>query len=134
MNKFQQWVCSSAFHDLAAQLSSGNDPDAFGDHFERLKEGVIAAEQHCREAAGETVAGAMPGLSRYTPAIVKFQQATGGDVYCFVVNGNLGTGGMPLIHGFPPRNEYHARCQALIALLRRSAELLERDIGGGSVG
>jgi|GEM_PF-4258795 len=75
------------------------------------------------------------GLSRYTPAIVQFQQATGGDVYCFVVDGKLGTGGMPMIVGLPPTAEaYRQRCQALIALLRRSADLLEQDIGGGAVG
>lgn len=79
------------------------------------------------------------GLSRYTPAIVQFAQATGGAaVYCFVVDGKLGTGGMPLISGMPPPAEYRQRCEELIALLRRSADLLEQDVarqvGAGSVG
>lgn len=74
------------------------------------------------------------GLSRYAPAILEFQKATGGAaVYCFVVDGKLGTGGMPIVAGFPLPAEYRQRCLELIALLRRSAELLEKDIGFGSV-
>ena len=81
-------------------------------------------------------------LSRYTPAIVQFAQATrGAAVYCFGVDGALGTGGMPLVSGFPPPEEYRRRCEELIALLRRSADLLEQDIqrqvpepGAGNVG
>ena len=131
MNKFEQWVCSRAFYDLAQNYrvasiaNQGNVVEAF----ERLAEGIIAAEQQCREAAGAEVGAAMPGLSKYTPAIVQFQRATGGDVYCFVVDGNLGTGGMPLLGGFPRSpEEYRQRCEALIELLRRSAELLAQDV------
>jgi hypothetical protein len=75
------------------------------------------------------------GVSRYTPEIVQFLQAThGAAVYCFVLDGDRGTGGMPVIAGFPPPAEYRQRCREVIALLRRSADLLEQDIGGGSVG
>lgn len=84
-------------------------------------------------------------FSRYTPEIIRFAAATGGRaVYCFVVDGALGTGGMPLIAGLPAPAEYRQRCLELIALLRRSAELLEQDLerqvpagpegGAGSVG
>lgn len=81
-------------------------------------------------------------FSRYTPAIVQFAQLTGGAaVYCFVVDGNLGTGGMPLITGLPAPGEYRRRGEELIGLLRRSADLLEQDLArqvptgrGGSVG
>jgi hypothetical protein len=82
-------------------------------------------------------------FSKYTPAIVQFGQATRGTaVYCFVLDGELGTGGMPLVSGFPPPEEYRRRCEELILLLRRSADLLEQDIarqvplgpGSGSVG
>lgn len=75
------------------------------------------------------------GISKYAPAIIEFARATeGAAVYCFVLDGKLGTGGMPLIEGFPPPEENRQRCRELIALLRRSADLLEQDIGGGSVG
>jgi hypothetical protein len=85
------------------------------------------------------------GFSKYTPAIVQFAQATGAAaVYCFAVDGNLGTGGMPMIVGLLPGAEYRQRCEELIGLLRRSAELLEQDLarqvpleaegGAGSVG
>lgn len=75
------------------------------------------------------------GFSRYTPAIVQFAQATrGAAVYCFVVDGELGTGGMPIVSGFPPPEEYRRRCEELIALLRRSADLLEKDIARAESG
>jgi hypothetical protein len=85
-------------------------------------------------------------FSKYTPAIVQFARTTGGAaVYCFVVDGHLGTGGMPLVVGLLPPDEYRQRCEELISLLRRSADLLEQDIarqvpreqgddGAGSVG
>ena len=132
MNGFQQWVCSQQFYDLAQRYrlaSIGNQAHA-AEAFQHLQDGILAAEQQCREAAGQSAADAIPrGLSKYTPAIVQFQQATGGDVYCFVVDGNLGTGGMPMLGGFPRSpEEYRQRCEALIALLRRSAELLAQDV------
>lgn len=69
-------------------------------------------------------------LSRYTPEIVAFQQATKGKaVYAFVVDGIKGTGGMPLVEMAPTQDEYRARCREVVALLRRSADLLEQDIG-----
>jgi hypothetical protein len=69
-------------------------------------------------------------LSRYTPEIVQFQLATKGQaVYCFVIDGTQGTGGMPLVAVQPGHPEYLARCRELVTLLRRSADLLERDIG-----
>jgi cytochrome c len=72
-------------------------------------------------------------LSKYTPEIVAFQAATKGQaVYCFVVDGTKGTGGMPLVGLAPTHPEYLARCRELVTLLRRSADLLERDIGGGA--
>lgn len=69
------------------------------------------------------------GISKYTPEITQFGLDTNAKaVDCFVIDGNRGTGGMPLVMGFPPPSEYKARCLELIRLLRRSAELLESDI------
>lgn len=68
-------------------------------------------------------------LSRYTTEIIAFQQATQGKaVYCFVVDGVKGTGGMPVIAMTPTHEEYLAKCREVVALLRRSADLLERDM------
>lgn len=75
-----------------------------------------------------------PPLSKYSPEIWRFLESTcARAVYCFAVDGKLGTGGSPLIVLCPPA-EYRERCLELIALLRRSADLLEQNIGGGSVG
>lgn len=147
MSAFAQWVCSNEFHDLAAQLSSGNDPDDFDEDFQRLKAGIIEAEKRCREpVAREPGAGSdeppaatagrpAAAMSKYTPEILAFAEAAGGTaVYCFVLDGKRGTGGMPIVSGFLPPDENRRRCREVIALLRRSADLLEQDIGGGSVG
>jgi hypothetical protein len=48
--------------------------------------------------------------------------------YGFVVDGDRGTGGMPLIAGLASGPEYRARCRGLASLMRRSAALLEADV------
>lgn len=72
----------------------------------------------------------MSQLSSYMPEIIAF--ARGADAkaaYCFVLDGSKGTGGCPVILGIPDTGEeYFARCQELLEMLRRSAELLEADI------
>lgn len=70
-------------------------------------------------------------LSRYMPEIVAFARsvkATG--VYCFVIDGDRGTGGCPLLLGLDAldRDEYVRRSEELIGLLRRSADLYEADL------
>lgn len=68
-------------------------------------------------------------FSRYMPEIVEFATKVGGKAaYCFVLDGSKGTGGCPVVMGTPPHAEYLQRCRELIGLLRRSADLLERDI------
>lgn len=68
-------------------------------------------------------------ISRYTPEIFEYLKKTEGKaVYCFVINGNKGTGGMPLIAGFPEPAIYRQLCEELILLLRRSADMLEKDV------
>jgi hypothetical protein len=68
-------------------------------------------------------------LSRYMPDIIEFAiKVKAKAAYCFVLDGNKGTGGCPVVVGMPPHEEYLARCRELIAMLRRSADMLERDI------
>jgi len=63
------------------------------------------------------------------PEVVEMGLSTGAKaLYLFVVDGVKGTGGCPLVRGFPPRVEYIARCRELVALMRRSADLLEAEI------
>lgn len=68
-------------------------------------------------------------LSRYMPDIIEFATKVNAKAaYCFVLDGNQGTGGCPVVVGLPPHEEYLARCRELIVMLRRSADMLERDI------
>jgi len=50
-------------------------------------------------------------------------------VYCFVVDGAKGTGGCPLImdQALDPK-VYEEKSRELVAMLRRSADLLEADL------
>lgn len=71
----------------------------------------------------------MDQLSRYMPEIIEFaRKAHAKAVYCFALDGDRGTGGCPLVMGTPPPDEYRERCKELVAMLRRSADLLEQDI------
>lgn len=70
-------------------------------------------------------------FSRYTPEITAFALGVEAKaVYCFVVDGSKGTGGSPLVVGAEAleRVVYQARCEELVALLRRSADMLEADL------
>lgn len=68
-------------------------------------------------------------ISRYTPEIIEFGKATRAKaVYCFVIEGAKGTGGMPIVMGFPPAEEYRTLCEAMIKMMRRSADMLQADI------
>lgn len=68
-------------------------------------------------------------MSRYMPEIVTFAlNVNAKAVYCFVLDGEKGTGGCPLVMGLPPPDEYRRRCEELIAMMRRSADLLQADI------
>lgn len=75
----------------------------------------------------------MSDLSRYIPEIIAFARSTEAKaVYCFAIDGNRGSGGCPLIAGLPQGSEeYVARCQELVEMLRRSADMLEADIKRG---
>lgn len=71
----------------------------------------------------------MNQLSRYMPEILEFAlKVHAKAIYCFVIDGDRGTGGSPLVTGFPPPNEYRQRCEEMVQMLRRSADLLEQDI------
>lgn len=72
-----------------------------------------------------------PGVSRYIDAIAAFgiqQQAKA--VYCFVLDGVFGTGGCPLVFGATAADPvlYEQACRELVAMMRRSADLLEKDL------
>lgn len=72
-----------------------------------------------------------PGMSRYVDAIAAFGMAQRAKaVYCFVIEGKLGTGGCPLVLGpsATDRAEYERCNRELIAMMRRSADLLEKDL------
>lgn len=72
-----------------------------------------------------------PPFSRYTPEITAFALGVEAKaVYCFVLDGVKGTGGCPLVMGVEAleRAVYRARCEELIAMLRRSADLFEADL------
>ena len=71
----------------------------------------------------------MHQFSRYLPEITAFGLgAKAKAVYCFVIDGDKGTGGCPIVLGLPPAAEYRARCEELIVMMRRSADLLQADI------
>lgn len=71
----------------------------------------------------------MGPFSRYLPVITAFAQSVRAKAaYCFVVDGELGTGGCPLILDAPTREAYEQRCRELVELLRRSADMLEADL------
>lgn len=71
----------------------------------------------------------MSQFSRYTPEITALGlQTKAKAVYCFVVDGDKGTGGCPLVMGTPPPDEYRRRCEELIAMMRRSADMLQADV------
>lgn len=78
-------------------------------------------------------------MSVYTPEITQLQVTTKAEsVYAFVVEGERGTGGMPLVSIVPEQQasgsgviepaEYVARCRKLLGFMQRSVELFERDI------
>jgi hypothetical protein len=70
-------------------------------------------------------------LSRYFPEIFYFARLTKAEaVYCFVVDGDRGTGGQPLLMGLDALKpeEYLRRNRAIIAFMRRSADLLEQEL------
>jgi hypothetical protein len=59
------------------------------------------------------------------PEVVAFAMKVNAKAaYCFAIDGDKGTGGCPVVMGVPPHEEYLARCRELIAMLRRSADLL----------
>lgn len=65
------------------------------------------------------------------PEIVQFAMSVHAKgVYCFVLDGDRGTGGCPLLLGLDglDRDEYRRRSEELIAMLRRSADLYEADL------
>lgn len=67
--------------------------------------------------------------SRYTNEAVQLLLGTKAKAaYAFVVDGDRGTGGCPVIEGLQAGSEYRRRCEELVRLLRRSADLLERDV------
>lgn len=67
--------------------------------------------------------------SRYLPDVVAFAVSMKAKAaYAFVVEGVQGTGGCPVVIGANSREEYRTRCLELVQLLRRSADLLERDV------
>lgn len=69
------------------------------------------------------------GLSRYIDSVTEFAVKHGAKAaYCFVVDGDQGTGGCPVVVGTLERSEYRARCVELVGLLRRSADMLEADL------
>jgi hypothetical protein len=68
-------------------------------------------------------------FSRYIAEVTAFAFGTKAKaVYCFVLDGEKGTGGCPLIMGMLQGPEYRRRCEELIVMLRRSADLLQADI------
>jgi hypothetical protein len=70
-------------------------------------------------------------MSRYMPEIVELGMRTEAKaVYAFVLDGNKGTGGCPLVMGMEAldRRTYNERCRELIAMMRRSADLLAADL------
>ncbi len=73
----------------------------------------------------------MSGVSRYIEEITEYAiRLKAKAAYCFVVDGVKGTGGCPLIMGVEALEPavYQARCEELIAMLRRSADMLESDL------
>ncbi len=71
----------------------------------------------------------MSGFSQYVAEVTAFvMQAKGKAGYCFVLDGEKGTGGCPVVIGLVPGPEYRRRCEELIAMMRRSADLLQADI------
>lgn len=63
------------------------------------------------------------------PDVIEFALKTGAKAaYCFALDGSKGTGGCPVVIGLMPPAEYRARCEELIALLRRSADMLQADV------
>lgn len=72
-----------------------------------------------------------PGFSRYIDAIAAFaKQQQAKAVYCYVIDGALGTGGCPLVMhpAATDRAEYERCSRELIAMMRRSADLFEQDL------
>lgn len=70
-------------------------------------------------------------FSRYMPEITQFAlDVKAKAVYCFVIDGTKGTGGCPLILGADANDPkaYEARNRELVAMLRRSADMLEGDL------
>lgn len=71
----------------------------------------------------------MPGFSRYITEITEFALKTKAKAaYCFVIDGDRGTGGSPLVMGLVAGDEYKQRCVEMIRLMRRSADLLAKDL------
>lgn len=72
------------------------------------------------------------GMSRYVFEVGDFGVKLGAKAaYCFVLDGVKGSGGCPVVIGHTSHAEYLERCRQLVGMLRRSADLLERDIGEG---
>ncbi len=68
--------------------------------------------------------------SRYLYDVIGYATEHGAKAaYCFVLDGSKGTGGCPVVVGLTDRAEYVRRCRELVKMLRRSADLLEEDIG-----
>lgn len=68
-------------------------------------------------------------FSAYANEVALLALRTGAKaVYGFVVDGDRGTGGMPLVAGLTNGPEYRARCMMLADLLRRSAAMLTVDV------
>lgn len=70
-------------------------------------------------------------MSRYLPDIIEYATRLKAKApYCFVIDGAKGTGGCPLVMGAESLQPavYRERCEELIAMLRRSADMLERDL------
>lgn len=68
-------------------------------------------------------------MSRYLTEVISLLQSTKAQaVYVFVLEGDRGTGGCHALAGMHAGPEYRRRCLELIALLRRSADLLQADV------
>jgi hypothetical protein len=56
-------------------------------------------------------------FSRYIVEITAFAMSTKAKAaYCFVLDGDRGTGGCPFVVGLVPPDEYRARCEELIKM------------------
>lgn len=63
------------------------------------------------------------------PEIIRFAVENGaGAAYGFVIDGQYGSGGCPVVVGLPDPAEYRRRLEELIKMMRRSADMLQADL------